>query len=113
MAARLIAHGLELTVYNRDAAKAAPLVQLGARLAASPAELARTCDITFAMVSDPEAAAVGQRRYHGGPIAAGAPEAVPATAAAVLGGQGPVGQVLQGWGCSVQGAVGSGRVGQV
>jgi 3-hydroxyisobutyrate dehydrogenase len=40
LVARLLAAGFDLTVYNRTRAKAAPLVKLGAKLAASPAALA-------------------------------------------------------------------------
>jgi 3-hydroxyisobutyrate dehydrogenase len=52
MATNLIHAGYEVTVYNRTAAKAAPLVELGAKTAASPKELAEQVDIVITMVSD-------------------------------------------------------------
>ncbi|WP_417526858.1 NAD(P)-dependent oxidoreductase [Marinomonas shanghaiensis] len=56
MAANLIKAGFDVTVWNRNAAKCAELVALGARQGATPKDVAAHCDITFAMVSDPEAA---------------------------------------------------------
>jgi 3-hydroxyisobutyrate dehydrogenase len=53
MARRLLAQGCSVTVYNRTPAKAAPLVQRGALLAGSIAELAG-CDIVFATLGTPE-----------------------------------------------------------
>ena len=52
MAARLLAAGHEVTVYNRTASKAASLVQAGARQAATPAEAASGKDICFTNVAD-------------------------------------------------------------
>jgi 3-hydroxyisobutyrate dehydrogenase len=49
MARRLLAAGCDLAVYNRSPAKAEPLVRLGAKLAASAAELGST-DIVFITV---------------------------------------------------------------
>jgi 3-hydroxyisobutyrate dehydrogenase-like beta-hydroxyacid dehydrogenase len=49
MAERLLRSGWDLTVYNRTAAKAAPLVEAGARFAATIGEL-RECDIVISMV---------------------------------------------------------------
>ena len=40
LAARLLEHGCDLTVYNRTRAKAEPLVKLGARIVDRPADLA-------------------------------------------------------------------------
>ena len=57
MAANLLKAGFPVTVWNRTAETCAPLVAQGARQAASPAEVITGCDITFAMVSDPAAAA--------------------------------------------------------
>jgi 3-hydroxyisobutyrate dehydrogenase-like beta-hydroxyacid dehydrogenase len=58
MTTRLINHGFDVTVWNRTAAKAAPLVELGAKQAEDVAELA-TCDIVFTMVtSSPDLLAV-------------------------------------------------------
>jgi 3-hydroxyisobutyrate dehydrogenase-like beta-hydroxyacid dehydrogenase len=50
MALRLAKAGCDLTVYNRTRAKAEPLAQYGAKIAARVAELA-TCDVVFCMVS--------------------------------------------------------------
>ncbi len=50
MAERLAANGADLTVWNRTRAKAEPLSQKGARIAAKLSELA-ACDIVFVMVS--------------------------------------------------------------
>lgn len=52
MAGQLLAKGFELTVWNRNAAKAAELVQRGARLAATPAELAANVDVIVLMIRD-------------------------------------------------------------
>lgn len=55
MAANILKAGYPLTVYNRTAAKAEPLAQLGARMAASPKALADDSAIIIAMVTGPEA----------------------------------------------------------
>ncbi|MEA2000915.1 MAG: NAD(P)-dependent oxidoreductase [Actinomycetota bacterium] len=52
MAANLLRAGHDLTVWNRTAARTAPLQEAGATLADSPAELAADCDITMVCVSD-------------------------------------------------------------
>lgn len=52
MAGRLLAAGHDLTVFNRTAAKAEPLVRLGARLAASPREACNGAEAVFAMTAD-------------------------------------------------------------
>ena len=52
MAARLLGAAFPLTVFYRNAAKAAPLVAAGARLAASPREAARQADVIISMVAD-------------------------------------------------------------
>lgn len=56
MAANLVKAGFDVTVWNRDQAKCESLVQLGAKQVASAKEVASQCDITFAILSDPEAA---------------------------------------------------------
>jgi len=56
MAANLLQAGLEVSVWNRTSEKCEPLIKLGARYRASPAEVVANSDITFAMVSDPAAA---------------------------------------------------------
>jgi 3-hydroxyisobutyrate dehydrogenase len=52
MARNLLKAGHALTVWNRTAAKAEALQAEGARVAASPGELAAGCDIVFCCVSD-------------------------------------------------------------
>lgn len=64
MAGRLLDAGLPLTVYNRTREKAEGLVQRGARLADSPAEVAEQSDLVFSMVIDGtalHAIALGER----------------------------------------------------
>lgn len=55
MAANLIRDGHEVTVWNRTADKIAPLLEIGGRQGATPAEVVAASQITFAMVSDPAA----------------------------------------------------------
>lgn len=57
MARRLLEAGHELTVWNRDAAKAEPLVEAGATAARSPADAARAAEVVVIMVRDPQALA--------------------------------------------------------
>lgn len=52
MATNLIKAGYSVSVYNRDQAKAHALLQEGASLATSPAELVQKADVVFLMVSD-------------------------------------------------------------
>jgi 3-hydroxyisobutyrate dehydrogenase len=52
MARNLLKAGFPLTVYNRDPAKAAPLVQAGAHAVATPRAAAQEADIIISMVSD-------------------------------------------------------------
>ncbi len=61
---RLLAAGRTVTGWNRSQAKAAPLVERGMRWAASPAEVARSADVTIVMVTDAAAleAVVGGER---------------------------------------------------
>lgn len=59
----LLDHGHDLTVYNRTPAKADPLVERGAALAASPAQAAVDADVVMTMVADDaalEAVAFGE-----------------------------------------------------
>ena len=59
MAKRLIEEGHKVTVYNRTASKAAPLVALGAKQAATPKEAAKGNEIVISIVTDsPEVEAV-------------------------------------------------------
>lgn len=55
MAANLLKAGFAVTVYNRTAAKAEPLLAQGATVAASPRELAEAVDLLIVMVTGPEA----------------------------------------------------------
>ena len=55
MAARLLHAGHELTVWNRTAARAEPLVEAGAALAATPAEAAGGAEVVVTMLADPRA----------------------------------------------------------
>lgn len=55
IARRLLDAGNEVVVWNRDPAKAEPLVAAGAVRAATPAEAARAADAVVVMVSDPRA----------------------------------------------------------
>ncbi|GAA5058029.1 NAD(P)-binding domain-containing protein [Streptomyces similanensis] len=57
MARRLLAAGHPVTVWNRTAAKAGPLVAEGARHAASPADAARDADVVITMLTGPDALA--------------------------------------------------------
>jgi HAD superfamily hydrolase (TIGR01450 family) len=55
IAARLVAAGHEVTVWNRSAGKAEPLAGLGAFPAATPAEAASRAEVLITMVADPAA----------------------------------------------------------
>ena len=52
MASRILDAGHELTVWNRSADKAKALVERGASLAGTPAELAASCDIVVSILSN-------------------------------------------------------------
>ncbi len=52
MAANLARAGYPLTVWNRSAERAAPLVELGATHAATPADLARASDVVITCLTD-------------------------------------------------------------
>ncbi len=56
MALNLLKGGHQVTVWNRTAAACDPLRAAGADVASSPAAVAAASEITFAMLSDPEAA---------------------------------------------------------
>ncbi len=49
---RLLKHGHQVTVWNRTAAKAQALTAHGAKVAATPAELAQSADIILSMLTD-------------------------------------------------------------
>ncbi|HVA53123.1 MAG TPA: NAD(P)-dependent oxidoreductase [Acidimicrobiales bacterium] len=52
MAANLVRAGFPLTVWNRSAGRDGDLVELGAKVATSAAELARSCDVVVACLTD-------------------------------------------------------------
>lgn len=52
MCRRLLAAGYPLTVWNRNPAKCAPLVEAGARQVASPAELCEQADVVMLCLAD-------------------------------------------------------------
>src|SRR5215472_14320237 len=52
MAHNVLKAGYQLTVWNRTAAKARPLVDAGAEQADSPAEVARRSDVVLTIVTD-------------------------------------------------------------
>lgn len=56
MATNLVKAGFDVTVWNRTAEKCRNLVSLGARQGATPREVVASCDVTFAMLTDPAAA---------------------------------------------------------
>ncbi|MEL0636453.1 NAD(P)-dependent oxidoreductase [Marinomonas sp. TI.3.20] len=56
MAVNLAKAGFDVTVWNRNPEKTTELVALGAKQGTTPKDVAASCDITFAMVSDPAAA---------------------------------------------------------
>jgi 3-hydroxyisobutyrate dehydrogenase-like beta-hydroxyacid dehydrogenase len=55
MAANLLKAGFPVTVWNRTAERMKPLVELGAKAAASPREAAASADVLITIVSDPPA----------------------------------------------------------
>jgi 3-hydroxyisobutyrate dehydrogenase len=52
MAARLMEVGHQVTVWNRSVDKTKPFVQAGAKVAATPAELAGNCEAVISMLTD-------------------------------------------------------------
>lgn len=55
MAGRLLAAGRRLTVWNRTAEKARPLVENGAKAGRNPADVAAACEIVFICLTDTSA----------------------------------------------------------
>ena len=55
MARSLVKKGFETTVWNRTPARTAPLAAEGARVAATPRDLAERSDVVVACVADPPA----------------------------------------------------------
>ncbi|HOY01351.1 NAD(P)-dependent oxidoreductase [Zoogloea sp.] len=70
MALNILKGGFDLTVWARRAESMAPLLEAGARGAASAAEVAAGCDVVFSMVAD--AADVEQVALGAGGVAEGA-----------------------------------------
>lgn len=72
IAKRLLALGHQVTVWNRTAERAQPLLDVGARVAPTPAALARSADTVITLLTD---AAALESVYFGrdGLLAAGAP----------------------------------------
>ncbi len=52
VAARLLEVGHQITVWNRSAGKSRPLVDTGAKVAASPADLASACEAVITLLTD-------------------------------------------------------------
>jgi len=75
MASKLLHAGFSLTVYNRTAAKAQPLVDSGARLASTPAAAATGADLVISMLAD-DAASREVWTARDGALAAVAPGAI-------------------------------------
>ncbi|MGE0563057.1 MAG: NAD(P)-dependent oxidoreductase [Pseudolabrys sp.] len=55
IAARLMEVGHQVTVWNRTAAKAQPLAEAGAKVAATPAELAAASEVIISILTDADA----------------------------------------------------------
>ena len=55
IAERLMEVGHQVTVWNRSAEKTKPLAAAGAKVAATPAELARACETIITILTDPAA----------------------------------------------------------
>ena len=72
MAANLLKAGFPVTVWNRTAAKAQPLIEAGATPAATPAEAVTGADIIFSIVGDDDSS---RRVWLGGEgVLAGSPQ---------------------------------------
>jgi 3-hydroxyisobutyrate dehydrogenase len=65
IAQRLISLGHEVAIWNRSSAKAKPLTDAGARLAASPAGLVEGCEITIVMLLNDNATEMVYRGTNG------------------------------------------------
>ena len=63
IAANLVADGHQVTVYDVDAARLAPLINAGARTAPSPAAVARESEITFTSLPNPAIVEQGARTW--------------------------------------------------
>jgi 3-hydroxyisobutyrate dehydrogenase len=76
MAARLIAAGHSLSVYNRTMARALPFAKLGARVEDSARAAAQNADIIIGMTADDESSRAMWLGDHGALAAANAPDAL-------------------------------------
>jgi 3-hydroxyisobutyrate dehydrogenase len=76
MAARLVAAGHAVTVYNRTASRAEPLQRLGARVADSPRAAAQNADVIVGMTADDESSQYMWLGEAGALSAANAPDAL-------------------------------------
>lgn len=76
MAARLLAAGHSLTVYNRTRTRAAPLEKLGARVATSPSDAAQRADVIIGMTADDGSSRAMWIGEHGALSADNAPDAL-------------------------------------
>ncbi|KAH9613354.1 hypothetical protein KSS87_019182 [Heliosperma pusillum] len=56
MALNLINAGCDVTVWNRTKSKCDSLISLGAKYKPTPEEVASSCDVTIAMLADPDSA---------------------------------------------------------
>jgi 3-hydroxyisobutyrate dehydrogenase len=65
IAQRLMSVGHEVAVWNRDSAKTKPLVDAGAKLFASPAELVEGCEVTIVMLLNDAATEAVYRASNG------------------------------------------------
>ena len=85
MAKNLMKHGHELCVYNRTQAKAKELVEEGAVLCETPAQVAARCDIIFLIVSDAPVKAHGGS-YMDAPVSGGEQGAIDGKLTIMVGG---------------------------
>lgn len=76
MAARLLAAGHSLAVYNRTASRAEPLAKRGARIAGSPRDAAENADVIIGMTADDESSRTLWLGAEGALCAANAPDAL-------------------------------------
>jgi 3-hydroxyisobutyrate dehydrogenase len=76
MAARLVAAGHTLTVFNRTAARAMPLARLGARVADSPRAAAQGADVILGMTASDESSRAMWLGADGALAAGNAPDAL-------------------------------------
>ena len=76
MASRLLAAGHDVTVFNRTAARAEPLVRTGARLANSPRDACEDAEAVVAMTADDVSSRAMWLGEHGALAAGLAPQAV-------------------------------------